>query len=888
MIKNRVSMYDQLQYYNEYLAPKYFDMDNLDTSRLGLFGYINELMADTTSDVVNENSVLFNEIFFKKAQIPESILAYAAQYRIEDINAKPAKMQFAIAISEASILARALTDNAGNDYFIIDADSEIFVEENFKYMLDYDIKINIRKTAKSGYIYSAQYLMNEENKLSDLTTPYIKVTKQRNNNMYYLYLIVTARQLSKTITEQTIFNEDQLSYISKDFKYDGNLADFNVYYKAPDSKDFIQIQKIIIDSASVDGKFCYYQYADENTITISFSTLARHFRPEFNSVIKLEIFTTDGTKANFEYNGNNVRMDLKSEKYDYNQVIAMAYSLSKSSGGHDKSTYEELKDFVSYFASTCYNISTTLDLDKYFSRLPHADNNSMLTFVKKRDDILDRLFGAFMLMKDQNNTIIPSNTLDVHLKDNMFDEQDENLKRYVIKAGSKLTYLPNSYDATKVTDFKKSDSFKYSNPFAIVLNKQPLSVSYYLNSVNKEYITDFNYINDNAFYQFITNKLKITRDAINGEDKYKFEFNVVPNLSDIDFDFANLNDKDLFVSSNNKIRVFAQFGNKNGDVSYYTEATMVGYDKATKDMKFNIQLQTDDYISASNKLRILNSLKENGKNLDEILIEATDIVFNLLIFYDEQEETVLQHGYENIIPESNGLQLTNSYNLIENINLINDMTDIMRSTTIVKLLDDKTKEYEYIIRNVPLTNYDYIKNKKLAQDFVQNVFTNCKNIRESLKLITNNFNIDFKLYNTYGKSKYFYILNDKTNTLDNVNITISMDIHLNASATLDDSLRYDIIEYTKQYIEKTNTDNNLYASNLVSGLLNNFSDIKYIAFNNINNYQYNVQSIEKNIPSYNISQKNSMINYVPEFLNVSKNYSQDSTTAEYNIDLQFK
>lgn len=888
MIKNRVSMYDQLQYYNDYLAPKYFDMENLDTSRLGLFGYINELMADTTSDVINENSVLFNEIFFKKAQIPESILSYAAQYRIEDINAKPAKMEFAIAINEASILARAQTDNSGNDYFIIDSDSEIFVEENFKYMLDYDIKINIRKTAKSGYIYSAQYIMNKENKLSDLTSPYIKVTKQRNNNSYYLYLIVTARQLSKSVIEQTIFTEDQLSYISKDFKYDGNLADFNVYYKRPDSDKFEQIQKLIIDSAPVDGNFCYYQYGDENTITISFSTLARHFRPEFNSILKLEIFTTDGTRANFEYNGNNVRMDLKSEKYDYNQVIALAYSISKSDGGHDKSTFEELKDFVSYFASTCYNISTTLDLDKYFSRLPQSDNNSKLTFVKKRDDILDRLFGAFMLMKDQNNTIIPSNTVDVHLNNTMFDDQDENLKRYVIKAGSKLTYLPDSYDVTKVTEFKETDKFKYSNPFVLVLNKQPLSVSYYLNSINREYITDFNYINDAAFYQFITNRIKITRDAINGEDKYKIEFTVVPNLSDIDFDFANLNDKDLFVSSNGKIRIFAQFSNKVGDATYYTEATMVGYDKATKEMKFNIELQTDDYISATNKLRIINSLKDNGKVLDEILIEATESVFNLLVFYNEQEEHVPHHGYETIIPESAGLQLTNSYILTETINLINDMTDIMRSTVVVKLLNGETKEYEYIVRNVPLTNYDYIKNRHLAQDFIQNVFTNTKNIRESLKLITNNFNIDFKLYNTYGKSKYFYILNDKTNTIDNVNITISMDIHLNASATLDDSLRYDITEYTKNYIEKTNTDNNLYASNLISGLLNNFSDIKYISFNNINNYQYNVQSIEKNIPSYNISQSGNMVNYVPEFLNVSKNYSQDSTSAEYNIDLQFK
>lgn len=883
MVKNRTSLYNTIDYWNNNLAPKYFDMSSVDTSRVGLYGYLNEIMADTTGDVINENSVLFNEIFFKKAQIPESILAYAAQYRIEEINAVPAKMGFYIGIREDMILDNCITDGNNNSYFIIDDDTEIFVEDEFKYMLDFPIRINIRKSSQSSYIYSAQYLMDKENKLSDIKTPYLKVTKQNINNSSYIFIIVTARQIEKTIQEHNIFNEDMLSYIIQEYKYDGVLADFNVYYRAPKSEEFVQLKKLIIDSAPVDEDFCYYQYVDDNTLSISFSTLSRNFRPEFNSTIRLEIFTTQGIKGNFSYSGNNVRVNLKSEKYDYKKVIAVGDSVTDSSMGQDRLTYEELKNLVSYYASTANNISTALDLDKYFSKL---ESNSKLTFVKKRDDILDRLFGAFMLMKDSNDTIIPSNTLDIHIGKNQFDQADENVKRYVITSGNKFVYTDDGHEAKRVEEFKPTDTFRYSNPYTIVLNKQPLSVSYYLNSIDKTFTTEFKYINIDAFYQFITNNVKIERDAINGDNRYKISFRLVPNLSDIPIDFAELDQQGNFIRQNDMIKVFGEYTNKEKDSIFYNEFKMTKYDKQSKEMTFETYIETDDYISATNKLRIKNSLYENGTLIPEILIEATEMIFNLLIFYKEGDTP--NHGYEASIPSTVGYQLTNSYTMNESVNLINDMTDIMRSTVVVNLLDEETKDYEYLIRNVPLTNYEYIHNRTLAKEFINNIFVNAKNIRDSLKLITNNFAIDYKLYNTYGKSRYFYILGDKTNTLDNVNLSISMGISLSITSSMDATLQYDIIEFIKNYIEETNEDNNFYVSNLISDLETRFSDIKYITFNNINKYDYSVQSVEKNFPSYDVNQKGNMVNFVPEFINVAKDYSSNTTSADYNIDIQFK
>lgn len=882
MIKDRTSMYDTLNYWTGNIAPKYIDVNNVNMSRIGLFGYINEIMADTTSDVINEMSVLFNEIFFKRAQIPESILAYAAQYRIEDINAKPATMQFLVGIREDILLSNSITDDSGNSYFIIDSNSEIIVEDDFKYMLDYDVKVNIR-LINGKYIYSAQYVMDKDNPLSAITSPYLKITKYKMDGLTYLYIVVQGRQIEKTVIEQTIFNEDFLSYVSKDFSYDGVLADFNVYYKGPKDKEFSQIKKLIIDSAPVDDRFCYYQYKDDNTITISFSTLLRHFRPEFNSVLRLEVFTTKGTEANFSYKGGNVRLNPISEKYDYKKVIILAASLSDSVSAEDKFTYEDLKDTVSYYASTSNNIGTTIDLNKYFSKL---EKQSKLTFVKKRDDILDRLFTGYMLMKDSNQTIIPANTLDAHITKDMFDGGDENLKRYVIKAGSKFVYEQDSFEVRKVKEFKETDKFRFSNPFAMVINKNPVSISYYMNSLEKEYLTDFTYLNDKSFFQFITNKIKISRDAINDEDSYLFEFTSSPNISEINFEFAETDDAGNVTNDLGKIKIFAILYDENNTPQQYFEAKMVKYDKSEKEMTFQAKLKTDDYITATNKLRILDSLKANGTNIPEIHIEATEMNFSLAIMYKDDELSV-PHGFETFIPESKGYLMTNTYGLQEKINLINDMSDIMRSTVIFKLLDRQTLDYGYFVRSIPFTNYSYIKTKESAKEYISNIFLNATNIRESLKLITNNFSIDLKMYNTYGKSKYFYILGDKNNLLDSVDLSIKFVIKLNPTNVHDKSLQYDITRFIKNYIENTNEDNNLYISNLIRELENNFRDIVFIEFKNINQYDNSVQSIEKNFPTHDISRRNDMLYFVPEFINVSKEYVEEGL-VEYNIDIEFK
>lgn len=882
---DKTSMYSLMDFWLQNIAPKYYDMQDTSLSNVGIFGYTNEIMAHAVESTANETSVLFNETFFNKAILPESILTYASQQNITDINAHPAIMKFAIGIRE-DILLNNLINDEGESYFILDKDSEIIIEDEFKYLLDYDIKINV-KYKNGRYIYSGLYKMAESdedeskilNPLSDIrekTNPYLKVTRLKNNNDYYIYVFVNARQVEKNVITKAIYKDEFIDYYNFDIDYDGTLADFYVLYKEPNAKHYIQLEKKIIDSAPTHKPFCYYQYKDDDTFSLSFSTLAKYFRPKFNSELKIVIFTTKGDKANFKYTGTNIRIVPKSEKYDYRNIILLGYHLSDSEGGLDKKTYAEIKQDVQYFASTCNNIGTTLDLNKYFD---HIERESKLSFIKKRDDILERLFTCYTLFKDKNDNLMPTNTLNFKIEESEFDSFEENTQRFLLKAGSKFIYDGDERRVILKRDADvNKEKFIFTNPFSIVLSRNPFKIDYYLNSINKTELLDFYYINDNAVCNFITNNIEVKRDAINGEDEYVFTFTLIPN-SDIDIELATIDDRGEFVAPTGNLVVKGVLYDDKEEITHHFNFDMIEYKNSDKTMKFMGKIKTDDYISLENFMRTLNCIyrAKSTEINKEILINASEFKLGLVVML--KEEQPLAHKYHEYLPGYDDYSITNVYKVSNDLDLINNMNKIMRSTLSINPYDVENLDlgFYYLIKEVPLIRYDYILN--YVNDFLRACINVNDILREALIHLTNNFSIDFKFYNTYGKSYYFYIKGDKDNIIDRVNIDLKLIIKLNPNKLMDEIVKNNIRSFIKDYIENTNTDNNFYVSNLITKLKNTFRDIIFIEFENINEYDTSVQSIEKDFPT-ELIKREGLRDFVPEYVNVNKVYLNDNIVQD--------
>jgi len=160
----------------------------------------------------------------------------------------------------------------------------------------------------------------------------------------------------------------------------------------------------------------------------------------------------------------------------------------------------------------------------------------------------------------------------------------------------------------------------------------------------------------------------------------------------------------------------------------------------------------------------------------------------------------------------------------------------------VKKFKNKSKTYRELINNIP----------QLARD----------NIAD----------IKGKFYNTYGRSKNFYVDDYVTvNRLDKVNISIHFKIHP-VFGTDEIEFIENIKLFIKEYIEGINNagTNSIYISNLIKALENNFSSIEYLKFCGINEYPTEVQAIENTTVDLDTLTKEERINYVPEYLTLSK------------------
>ena len=127
--------------------------------------------------------------------------------------------------------------------------------------------------------------------------------------------------------------------------------------------------------------------------------------------------------------------------------------------------------------STVGSYTNENDLQLYFDNF-NRNFNSDILFLKKRDDIFERLFSAFILLKDNTNEIYSTNTLKLDLTIDDFDSELAQSDIYVMKPGHIFKYKPDSLDTVERVDRSISprasyndDYFLFSNPFLIYFSK---------------------------------------------------------------------------------------------------------------------------------------------------------------------------------------------------------------------------------------------------------------------------------------------------------------------------------------------------------------------------------------------------------------------------------
>jgi hypothetical protein len=870
-MRDYTSIYNIKDFSINSIAPKYFDMESINKLNVGLLGYVTELASTMTEDTFNSVSTYVKEIFPNQAQIPETLYNYAANLQIEDLFATPARINAMIFVNENDIITKGTAKETQIE-FVLDSDAIIDIE-GVQFMLDYDVIISAREYA-SSYIYTAQYDIGFNNSLSDVSIPYIKTVKTNMSNGKWLGLMVELHQVNKFEQQEFIINNDKINLPTISVDFIDQLANFEVFYKPPGAVEYTQLKKRMFGSPPLREPFCYYRLKEEGNIELTFTMRDNYFQPEFNSEVLIQTYTTQGVKGNFpEYKGGNVTVAPKSDAYLYNNsIIVFAVPQGDSTNGKDRLTLEELRSKIieKNSISGAYNIES--DLQLYFSNYQYKDRNQVL-FVKKRDDVLERIFAAFALFKDQQNNYYPTNTLNVDLYKDNFDLEYEQSNRFILKAGHVFKYDSDSSDQMKMIpgytvrdDLSKlNEKFLYTNPFMITMQKNPSIVGFYLNSMNEKIPLEYSYVNSESVAQFICNNISVKRNALAGEDDYKLTVTLAP-ATELDQPLVNPTTKE-FEDFRYKVAISIE---ESGSETCFINCNFVSFDEAANTYTFEATLTTDDYMTMGEKLSVFNVKNiDTGELEANKLIPMRDCVVNVLSFikYDAMK---VPHKYDSI-DEFSAFTLTNIYSAsTQKISFITPL-DIMRTRVKYQPMQVEkdgvmVDDYYMAFSFVPLVGANALQDTSRFDDFISIMYGQYNYLLGAVNQVTNNYGIDLKFYNTFGRSKNF-VVGEDGQVLDRTNIKIHIKVAPTIGA-IEAVLIRDLKIFIKDYIEGINNKgyNAIYISNLIQAIENQFSEVLYMKFININEYDSSVQVIENRGVDLTLLTKEERRDYIPEYL----------------------
>ena len=548
---NPANAYD---FWMKNIAPKYFNFDTKELHRTGIFGYVNEVMSTVENDSAHAVSIARREFYPTTASYTKSLYKMAALQQLSYPLANPAEASAIMLMKEDEILNYGEYVD-GTYRFVID-NNMIIRAGSTPFMFDFPIQIiakprtvgssilDMRKDSDDGkvkYAYTVKYDTTYKNDINKLTTNYIYTRTVTYNGETFLLFKAGIHQVSVEIQTASINSSPVISNVSLDFPFDGKLCNFEVFYSESEESAIRQLTKIPINGNPINGYFCMYSLVDSQTIRISFPENA-YFTPKFNSSIKIKIYTTLGSEGNFSTYKGNLVCEINSEDYPYNNMCTITGQIQGSSiGGTDFPTQDDFRNDVITAYATNKTITTDNDLQVYFDSIMQ-DTRTKVIFQKKRDDPFERLWGAYMILKDTQGSIVPANTLTLEIKESQVDTLFESYGKAIVKPGKVFKYQGGDHyysseynlyctDMNLNTDINDNiTDFCYTNIFLMQIMKSPNMVGYYFNTVNDVVDLSMTDCNDKSYIQFQLNGFNIKRNAIRGENFYKLSVNLQPSI----------------------------------------------------------------------------------------------------------------------------------------------------------------------------------------------------------------------------------------------------------------------------------------------------------------------------------------------------------------------
>ena len=875
------------------LKSKYVEDEEETTLALGIFGFLGDIEAKKIQTSTIMAGELGNEMFPARAKLTKNVLAHAIYCNIDGINATPARMTVNVGVRESD-----LEEYMVNNEFIFSKETGLFIG-NYEYHFDYDIKLKRYKpTTKDRYVYTAIYDMDEKNNISQINNAYLTQPMNQNfNNINYIFFTTQVHQVHIEYITDTLLTDSIIDNKTYSFSFTDQLADFELYV----TEDGVRTRLTPLFYGSpientVD-KYCWYLYTNDNTVRIGFDY--NSYMPGMNAELEIIVRTTQGAEALFQYKDNeenDIYCDFISQYTRNKKITCYIRCATGSEDGKDAKSVEELKALIPKMALSRGYITTETDLNNYFNIISDEDN--LIRLQKKVDNQLYRIWYAYYLMRDENNNIIPTNTIHIHFDPTASYVRVGNDNRYVIPAGTVFRYdrvkdvaeyidessVPDrfsdeyyyghiTYDTHGNEEDWKGRYFYYKTIQNIVVNDNPLYAAYYMTNVNKDSYFNYYWVNEDAYIGFTTIRNHFERTLLNESNDYRFTFTITQSINE---DFGLLIADDEGEVTDCKIKVFLVIYDE-GEPYRYQECELTEYSLDGFSTSWRATLTTDNEFDRRNKLQLTNVFEYglNGYNAGFFSNNSQAYIY-IAAKLDEvyKDEDML---LSKLCPGLDDYSLISIYEIEGGLTFYENFTDVI-NTKVVKNTSPDQQSFDYDIFHVPMVGLHYFNSEDNVAYLINCLSARKRHIDYCASIIENTMKIDFKFFNSYGNSK-LYTLGDKEKTrLDHIDLELNFRLKLSGSSDLatKDSIR----DWIKNYIEDLNKSmQDFHIPNLIHDLKEVYGEsIVYIEYMNYNQNRLGIQHIEL----VDIED----VNAVPEFINVRNKLADDGVTLVPCIDIE--
>lgn len=898
IVRNYTSNFDIKELIQSVLIPKAFPDIPMNRLNLGFTGVTSEIIGQSIEDAHGTASLMMNEAFITRAILPNSIYSAASLYNLGYSFAVPSKCSFAVQLWLPDIIKYSSKIVNTNTYrYKLDKDTKIILGEN-SYRFDYDVYID-HQFIDGQRVFNIYYNMEEENSISQITNKYIK---HQVSSINWLILFVDLQEYQRKVETNTVSDNLVTNNSDITLRWTRQIAGMDLVYVTPYGDRLPMKKKVQYSNPEIDP-FVWYKFYNDNTIKLSFTPNKGYFQPAFNSKIESTIYTCRGSAANFDEYDNTTGLPVQKtgERFAYNantKMVALCYG--GSTGGQDKGDIEQLRNDVIVAQNTANILSTDADLQLWFEKYGKK-YGTRSEFFKRRDDPTGNLFSQFIAINNNTYTY-PTNTLGISVKQDEFDfiNSDANgiNEEFIIKPGHLWEYCPDS--RTEVRMIKGTDGmamvtdealpnintdrpFMFTNPFYIKIYKDPTVSANYNYLINHTAWPEDVPISTECFYQFQLATFSIERSISKKyNNKYKIKVICVPVITtDKTMKYIEGVDQEEYPKEKNNLRMVLITRSSLDGETGYVEMTPVEI-RTGGSIVFETDLAVYDNIRSDMMLEVdmentpgMISLINTGVRAGKVFIDAQETSFHFACMMKDFSNKLTTNLFGN--GDWIGYMMANRFaNPHRDLTLYKPMT-MMRSYI---SFDGSNNDYEVKASLIPFLKYDIPLDEEKMAYFIRAYTEQYSAMEPAIKKLAGNGNIDFKLFNTYGKSSNYYIgpkdgesnLYDSDILLDNVYVKIKFRM-----AVYDRSLWSQTVESVVNEIKtffdslSKGTITDVHVSDLIHIIKENISNVKYIRFVGFNDYDANKQSIFVKYTDLSDLKENQLECYVPEMIRVDSN-----------------